>query len=563
MNSNNEPLTQEMSQEVEISVADTQPLLEPKKEDLPKVVSEIDEYLAKTFDAMSVIDESYGKVSSFFIEMSNQRFGDRDFDTLSKNEQKEAMLYMGTALAVQGVCAVTKGIKETIALENVKQLHRTVAEKRRESLPRQIERVRRLHCYTAMPLLSHNGHPFSTAKIKNSFRATADLLETELCQYRDVRFRLDMLLWLQDEYDAWLEGRLYSNTPMPTIGQATIAAIYLLANKRVHACRVDLSQCEIDNYQIISSLIEAAQPPVSRENLETDLRQFGVDLADGLDLTKFPNGKDFISAFEILAVTDAQMASVLEYYSIDRDPFARARAEADSEDDEADLDMGKVMCNRLYAGISLNCRSTEYPQIHDTLENNPTAGKSLFSLDAFYDMKAKYDTGSGICVIKGLLVAAALILPVWQFGWAWYWALVLSAVIFFTVQRRVIRKSARGVARNFVEKYSGMNKNYEYIVTQDAGLIEPVSKVKEMARHRNHFWIGLILGGVAGSFFFPPLGTILGALFGAIIGTSYGDSDDHGKGWKEIKIYSPTKQWIAVILTFAIVLFEIYAFFIR
>lgn len=225
--------------------------------------------------------------------------------------------------------------------------------------------------------------------------------------------------------------------------------------------------------------------------------------------------------------------------------------------------MGKVMCNRLYAGISLNCRSTEYPQIHDTLENNPTAGKSLFSLDAFYDMKAKYDTGSGICVIKGLLVAAALILPVWQFGWAWYWALVLSAVIFFTVQRRVIRKSARGVARNFVEKYSGMNKNYEYIVTQDAGLIEPVSKVKEMARHRNHFWIGLILGGVAGSFFFPPLGTILGALFGAIIGTSYGDSDDHGKGWKEIKIYSPTKQWIAVILTFAIVLFEIYAFFIR
>lgn len=326
---------------------------------------------------------------------------------------------MAAAIAVQGVCAVTKGIKETIALENVKRLHRQVAEQRHGSLPRQIERARRCHDDAAMTLLQHNGHPFRASEIKKTFEATANLLETELCQYRDLRFRLDMLLWLQDEYEAWLEGRLYSDTPMPTMGQATIAAIYLVAGKKVHACRINTPEA-------IPEMIQAAQPSVSKDNLRAELSKFG-DEHGGLDFSKFPNGKDFISAFEILAVIDTQMAAVLEYYSLDADPLAEARAEAGPDAEDSELDVDKVTCYRLYGNICYNSTSEEYPQIHAALENNPVACKSLACFEAFFDMLDKCKRGLTMGLINGLLIAAGchialldvqmvMVLGAWRLG---------------------------------------------------------------------------------------------------------------------------------------------------
>lgn len=527
---------------------------ERPRPDVAKFVSEIDEYLGQTFDAMSVIDESYGKISSFFIEMADQRFGDTDFDKLSKNEQKEASLYMAAAIAVQGVCAVTKGIKETIALENVKRLHRQVAEQRHGSLPRQIERARRCHDDAAMTLLQHNGHPFRSSEIKKTFQATANLLETELCQYRDLRFRLDMLLWLQDEYEAWLEGRLYSDTPMPTMGQATIAAIYLVAGKRVHACRINTPEA-------IPEMIQAAQPPVSKDNLRAELSKFGDELVAGLDFSKFPNGKDFISAFEILAVIDTQMAAVLEYYSLDADPLAEARAEAGPDAEDSELDVDKVTCYRLYGNICYNSTSEEYPQIHAALENNPVACKSLACFEAFFDMLDKCKRGLTMGTINGLLIAAAVILPFWTFKWSWYWALGVSVVLFFIVRGIFIGPSLRGITSNFMTKFQMMNCYYKHHLMRDAGLVEPRSRIKEMAKSRNHIWIGIIVGGLIGMIF-TPLGAIIGAIIGALIGSgSSGDYDDHGEGWEEVKICSPVKQWLTLIVVGAVVILEAFGLY--
>ena len=78
----------------------------PVQGDLGEFIREIDEYLAGIFDEMTQIDENYGKVSAFFAEHANQVVGDRDYEKLSKEEQKLATVYMAAALAVKGACAV-------------------------------------------------------------------------------------------------------------------------------------------------------------------------------------------------------------------------------------------------------------------------------------------------------------------------------------------------------------------------------------------------------------------------------------------------------------------------
>ena len=212
-----------------------------------KFVREIDEYLAGIFDEMTQIDENYGKVSAFFTEHANQVVGDRDYEKLSKEEQKLATVYMAAALAVKGACAVVKGIKETIALEKVRRLHRKVAETKYESLSRMIERAQRNHDDAAAVLARHNLTPFQSAEVRKNFQVIANILEDELCQYRDIRFRLNMLLWLKEEYEAWLDDRLYSDTPMPTMGQASVAAIYVLNGLQIPYSREkrekDLRNC--------------------------------------------------------------------------------------------------------------------------------------------------------------------------------------------------------------------------------------------------------------------------------------------------------------------------------
>lgn len=513
---------------------------------IPHIIRDIDIYLGQTFDAMSVIDESYGKISSYFVKLSNQIIGETDFEQLSEREQKEALLYMGAAIAVQGACAVTKGIKETIALRKVQQIHRQVAEMRMESLSRMLERVRCCHDDAAMLLLRHNGHPFKSADVKKRFKSIADTLEVELCQYRDVRFRLDMLRWLKDEYEAWLDGELYSNTPMPTTGQATVAAIYLLAGNIHVAGMTSL---------MVVDAAAAVQPPISTTNLKEGLRGFSTQLAKRFDPSISMQGKDFFSAFDILAIVDRQMAAVLEYNYLDEDPLASAKS-----DDDDRIDSDKVTCTRLYADICRSVFKADLPYLKKALNKNPICIKSLDSLNAFYDMQQQESKGSMRVLINGLLIMAALIIPVWNQGWTWYWALALSALIFWLVCSWIISPMVRKISNKFETKFTMMTINYEYIIAKEAGLIEPKSKIKEMAEMRNHFWLGLILGGIIGMIG-GPLGAVIGAVVGAIIGSSSSDDvDDHGMGWNDIKICSPVKQWFTTIIAISAVAIEIIGF---
>ena len=108
-----------------------------------------------------------------------------------------------------------------------------------------------------------------------------------------------------------------------------------------------------------------------------------------------------------------------------------------------------------------------------------------------------------------------------------------------------------------------MSSNYRYHMAKQAGMIEPKSKVKEMTKSRNRFWAGLIIGGLIG-LVGGPIGIVIGAIIGAILGSvSSDDIDTHGEGWQAIKICSPTKQWITIIIAALLVIFEIYVIFIK
>lgn len=497
-----------------------------------KFVREIDEYLAGIFDEMTQIDENYGKVSAFFTEHANQVVGDRDYEKLSKEEQKLATVYMAAALAVKGACAVVKGIKETIALEKVRRLHRKVAEVKYESFGRMIERAQRNHDDAAAVLARHNRTPYQSTEVRDNFQVIANMLEDELCQYRDVRFRLDMLLWLKDEYEAWLNDRLYSDTPMPTMGQASVAAIYVLNGQQI---------------------------PYSREKREKDLREFGNKLESSLVFDRAHDEKKPISSFELLAIIDSQMSAVLEHGYLEKDPLATA-IENDGDGDTK-IDVDKLSCKHLFSMMYL--KADEGSLVKQIMSENPVTLSSLNSFEAFLDMKKDYFDGTKRTEISGFLLIAAVVIPIWNFGWAWYWLLALSVIVAIFVFKMFPVRSIKRMTDNLANKFQKMSCNYEHEMAKTAGLIEPKSKVREMASSRNSFLAGLIIGGLIG-LIGGPIGMIIGAIIGAVLGSDSSDSaDTHGKGWQAIKICSPTKQWITIIIAALLVIFEIYVIFIK
>lgn len=499
-----------------------------------KFVREIDEYLAGIFDEMTQIDENYGKVSAFFSEHAEQVLGDRDYDKLSKDEQSLANVYMAAAVAVNGMCAVVKGIKETVALEKVRWLHRKVAEAKYESLGRMIERAQQCHDDAAGVLARHNRTPYQSTEVRDNFQVIANMLEDELCQYRDVRFRLDMLLWLKDEYEAWLNDRLYSDTPMPTMGQASVAAIYVLNGQQI---------------------------PYSREKRENDLKDFGHKLADNMQLSGTVNGKQFFNSFELLAMIDSQLSAVLEHGYMDEDPFVNAIFGPVEDEEDQDIDLDKLSCKRLYATLYVNSGNGTVAE--GILSQNPVVGDSVDSLQSFEAMNSEYEKGLGRITVSGVLLLAAAVMPIWQFDLAWYWLLALSVLAVILVVKFFPLRAIHRMQDKLINKFDMMSSNYRYYMANMGGLIEPKSNVKEMAKSRNRFWAGLIIGGIIG-FFFTPIGAIIGAVLGAIIGSDSSESaGDHGEGWREIKICSPVKQWITIVIVALLVIFEIYVIFIK
>lgn len=200
--------------------------------------------------------------------------------------------------------------------------------------------------------------------------------------------------------------------------------------------------------------------------------------------------------------------------------------------------------------------------VKETLSDSSVVLESMNSYEAFLDMKDAYDKGMQRTVVNSILMVAAVLIPIWTLDWKWYWRLALSVVALFVVIRMFTRKSARHINDNYLTKFSKMSSNYEYHIDKLGGLIEPKSKVKEMVKSRNGFWWGLIIGGLVG-LLFTPLGMIVGAVVGAILGSlASGSEDTHGEGWQEIKICSPAKQWITTVIMAALILFEIYCFFL-
>lgn len=506
----------------------------PVQGDFVEFIREIDEYLAGIFDEMTQIDENYGKVSAFFAEHANQVVGVRDYEKLSKEDQKLATVYMAAALAVKGACTVVKGIKETIALEKVKRLHRNVAETKYESLSRMIERAQRNHDDAAAVLARHNLTPFQSAEVRKNFQIIANMLEDELCQYRDVRFRLDMLLWLKEEYEAWLNDRLYSDTPMPTMGQASVAAIYMLNGQQI---------------------------PYSREKREKDLRAFGNKLESSLVFDRAHDDKKPISSFELLAIIDSQLSAVLEHGYMDADPFVNAVTEGADDEDDVNVDLDKLSCKRLYAMLYSNTGSGTMEE--EELSKNPVVKDSLSAVRAYQTMNSEYDAGTNRIIWSGILLLAAVVMPIWQLDWAWYWLLALSLLVAIFGAKFFLNRSINRMQDKLIDKFDMMSSNYRYHMAKQAGMIEPKSKVKEMTKSRNRFWAGLIIGGLIG-LVGGPIGIVIGAIIGAILGSgSSDDIDTHGEGWQQIKICSPTKQWITIVIAALLVLFEIYVLFIK
>ena len=306
-------------------------------------------------------------------------------------------------------------------------------------------------------------------------------------------------------------------------------------------------------------MLNGLQIPYSREKREKDLREFGNKLESSLVFDRAHDDKKPISSFELLAIIDSQMCAVLEHGYLEKDPLATA-IENDGDGDTK-IDVDKLSCKHLFSMMYL--KADEGSLVKQIMSENPVTLSSLNSFEAFLDMKKDYFDGTKRTEISGFLLIVAVVISIWNFGWAWYWLLALSVIVAIFVFKMFPVRSIKRMTDNLANKFQKMSCNYEHETAKTAGLIEPKSKVREMAKSRNSFWAGLIIGGLIG-LVGGPIGMVIGAIIGAILGSgSSDDIDTHGEGWQAIKICSPTKQWITIIIAALLVIFEIYVIFIK
>lgn len=469
----------------------------PQPHQINKIFQEIDLNCAQLFKEISKIDESFDTAAQSFFALANE-FGERSALNKKSNKLSDDDI---TALALAGGGLAVKGFGNLINAfklqSNLTQLRLILKKEADTKLPAvtaiigQLAQICDMHLADFYNTLEPCNYYITHTDLKDEqiFKQIKEPIIDSLNWLRNSLYHYQMALYLQKQYQNWKRGD-NGDEKMPDYGDINRSIIY--------------------DFLYSDESISTANEKIGE----------GIGKAQGFVLSNDKKER-LLPANVLPIVLDNQLlATVL------------ANIELNGDNILAKLD------NKNYKSC-----------LKDTLQSNSSYQEYIRLDQEYSSINNKQTMRQNVVIVNAILFT--IICGVYLFNYfdKWYWAAIIAAFILYISIRR-----ANSVIENFSYLYEekleclktyGINCMNRFAGEQP--YVNSINKLNEK------FWkivILGILGAIIGSFFFPPLGTILGLLIGsALADVEMSSYESDGSEYTEIKTGS---GWLSFLILFCL-----------
>lgn len=463
-----------------------------------EIFKQIDQFCSVIFNEFKAIDAAFGNIADFFFNMAEEydcraTHSKKNDDELTDDEIVELAL-MTVGFATRGVGNLINAVKAKITLQTILNNLRKEAGRKMKFIDKFVEQTSKI-CDLNWQNLQNQVEAIDLSPMSPNvmnFESFANNIQqpivTSVNMLRTSLYHHRMMQYLQEEYKYWVHGEIGKGV-MPDYGD--------INREIVFSCLFNSTAAEtVDEMDFI---IEA-------------LNDNSEDIEDGTDYLKE----------SVPLILDKQLMAT-------------------------------------YLAVRPH-ESGELPGLDDHDNNPPCLKRALMNNPAYN----QYITLNGVYMSlngKRGFRFFAIVLNVILFTYLCYKyasAEIDTAWLTWTtvgIAAMVAAWRAKSVIQNFWVKYEYKMQELQLHTKNLMNRLAGEQKVKNKLQKLNEKFfmtiLGAFIGGLLGSAFFPPLGTLIGALIGAsVLGSETIDIVSDGSGWEDVKTGS---GWLAYLILIAMV----------
>lgn len=462
-----------------------------------EIFKQIDQFCSGIFNEFKAIDDAFGNIADFFFNMAEEydsraTHSKKNDDELTDDEIVELAL-MTVGFATRGVGNLINAVKAKLTLQTILNNLRKEAGRKMKFIDKFVEQTSKI-CDLNWQNLQHQVEAIDLSPMSPNmmnFESFANNIQqpivTSVNMLRTSLYHHRMMQYLQEEYKYWVHGEIGKGV-MPDYGDI--------------------------NREIVFSCLFNSTPATTVAKMDPIVKtiyEISPFILGSFDLKK-----------SVPLILDKQLMAT-------------------------------------YLAVRPH-ESGELPGLDDHDNNPPCLKRALMNNPAYNQyitLNGEYMSLNGKRGFRFFAIVLNVILFTYlcykyasaEIDTAWLtWTMVGIAAM-------VAAWRAKSVIQNFWVKYEykmqELQLHTKNLMNQLAGEQKVKNKLQKLNEKFFMTIIGVFIGGLLGSAFFPPLGTLIGALIGAsVLGSETIDIVSDGSGWEDVKTGS---GWLAYLILIAMV----------
>lgn len=469
-----------------------------------KIFAQIDEMAVSLYNELAKVDDSFENIALQFSSLaesySNSARNKKDNSPLS-DEEKVALIFEAASLATRGLGNIVNAFKVEIQKQKILPILRKEAETKGDFVRTQIDSL--LSIYESNLIL------YNKKCFEFNLHFDNELLNDEVLYkkfkndhifylglIRSTLFHLRFCQDLVSKFDSWLDGQ-FGDTTMIDYGDINRELLY----------NYIYTYPNEDNKKSVRFIIKNINEQIFKD-LKRAMGEFSDDEERFIPCNIYP------------VIIDKQLMATFLANNEIKDNEIKVYDELSEIDNE--------YTNELKSELLSNEAYTKYTELAS--EYAEISGSRI--------LRALVTILNSI-----LLTAISGILSFRNFDQTWMKIGVIAIVIllsYYIAKHFILKQSEK-----YKEKLSRLELHIQNTMNKIAGEL-PKSNVLSIwnGSIKKVILLG-IAGAVVGSFFFPPIGTIIGALIFTSFAGSTKEIKSNGSDYKEIKI---GKGWILYLI---------------
>lgn len=483
-------------------IAMAQPSVNPAQ--LGNVITEVENLMGDFFASLKPIDEAFARYADTFRENARQLMEKKE---LTDDEKAEVIANVGISICIQGFGNLVNTIKIQKQLLQVKNILKAEANKK-------LDRVNHIADKSMPDVVDAVCDRFyNMLQDGSTFEKCTETLN--VC--RSTLYTFDLVKYLQATYTAALDNSFQDWIPYPTM--------------------MDVNQ------RLLYKGLTQTEDAVADDKIIGNRRNSIDSLINGVHESIVGNTTPTASEY-LFASDDQLMATAIhDYY-----PAPEKYEDAVMIDDDMNTESSTI-----YAKFD-DLYGAAYDNPDSILSSYITGNEALLETEQHFlqmqNFTAEYGKRLTLYAINALLMGVAATVGMFaKFDLAWYWNLVVGAIVLLISYKLI---PAQSLKDRYSLRLTYVERTIQFINRKMAGYSEHISLAK-MQKNANKTWLWALLGAVAGFCFIPfPGGLLIGALIGFFIGKSSSDENvpdyDYTKLKKDLSWKAKTLMGILIAL---------------